>query len=270
MKELIYSLKHLYRKKELYSAIMGILLINLVHIFLVIYHNNYNLHLFCEIGYKAEYLFILYNLDVNINLVIIIALPILCSTIFSDINWLENNKKITNILYSRLNKKTLIFVRFFLILITTFVIVFCGFMLNYYVLAKIYGSGNALTYFQSPGFYLSSNKYYFIDNLRLISPFWFIVSISAHTSFLISLLSSLSYAISFFIKQRIIIYVFPFLALIGDELILSIFKLDKYSIIGQLQPFSSFSIYNAILLYVTLLLSCIVLLLLQIRKKDYL
>ena len=78
MKEFIYSLKCLIHKKEFYFAIIGILLINLIHVFLVI---QFNLNALLETGYKAEYLYILYNPSVNLNMIIIIIFHIICSTI---------------------------------------------------------------------------------------------------------------------------------------------------------------------------------------------
>lgn len=269
MKELKYNLKCLFRKKELHFSIIGILLINLIHIFLVI-HYNYNFHVLYETGHRAEYLYILYNISVNLNMIIIIVFPILSSLIFSDINYLENRQKTNNLLHVRLNSKKLIISRFILIIITVFLINFIAFSLNYIVLNFIYGSGNAISYFQSPAFYMISNKHVFLDSLRLSNLSLFFICITAHVSFLISLLSGLAYAISFFVKQKIMIYISPFLILMMTELLLPLLNLSSYSIVGQLQSLSVFSGVDAIILYGILLICSTCLIIIHFTKKDLL
>lgn len=269
MKEFIYSLKCLAAKKEFYFSIIGILLINLVHLFLVI-HFNYNSNLLFETGYKAEYLYILYNPYVNLNMIIIIVFPIICSTILSDINFLEKKQKTNNFLYTRLSSKKLVISRFVIIIFTVFLINFLAFLLNYISFYFIYGSGNALSHFQSPAFYMISKNFLFMDSLRLSNLPLFIICITAHVSLILGLLSGLAYSISFFVKQKIIIYIFPFLILILAEFILPLFNLSSYSIVGQLQPLSTFTGVNALILYCVLLLFNIILLIFGCKKKDLL
>ena len=269
MKEFVYSLKCLISKKEFYFSIIGILLINLIHVFLVIHYNS-DPNILYETWYKSEYLYILYNASVNLNMIIIIVFPIVCSTILSDINFFEKKQRINNLLYTRLNQKKLIFSRFIIILMTVFLINFLAFLLNYFSLYCIYGSGNALTHFQSPAFYMISKKFLFLDSLRLSNLHLFLICITAHVSFLLSLLSVLSYSVSFFVIQKIMIYVFPFLVLILAEFILPSFNLNTYSIVGQLQPLSAFRIENALILYCVLLMTSIILLILGCKKRDLL
>lgn len=269
MKEFIYSLKCLITKKEFYFSIIGILLINLIHVFLVI-HYNCNPNILYETWYKAEYLYILYNASVNLNMIIIIVFPIICSAILSDINFLENKQKTDNFLYTRLNQRKLIFSRFVIILITVFLINFLSFLLNYFSLYFIYGSGNALSHFQSPAFYMISKDFLFLDSLRLSNLHLFLMLITAHVSFLLSLLSVLAYSVSFFVKQKIIVYVFPFIILILTEFTLPLFNLNVYSIVGQLQPLSAFKLGNALILYCGLLMTSIILLIFGSKKRDLL
>lgn len=269
MKELKYNLKYLINRKELYVSIIGILLVNLIHVFLVI-HYSYNASVYYENWYKAEYLFILYNINVVLSTVIIIVFPIISSTIFSDTSWLENKRKTNTILYSRLNYKKLVISRFILIIFITFLINFIGFMMNYIALKCIYGSGNAMTYMQGPAFYLTVNQYYFLDSLRLLNPVIFTICISAHVSLIIGLLSGFSYAISFFIRQRVMIYIIPFLLIIGSEFLFSFVKLNQYSLVKQLQPFSRFNIENALILYFVLFILNLFLLFQHFKKRDVL
>jgi hypothetical protein len=267
MKEFIYSLKCLIQKKEFYFAIIGILLINLIHVFLVI---HYNLNTLFETGYRAEYLYILYNPSVNLNMIIIIVFPILCSTIFSDINFIEKRQKTNMFLYTRLNQKKLIFSRFIIIIFTVFLINFLSFLLNYISLYFIYGSGNALSYFQNSAFYMVSKKFLFMDSLRLSNLPLFLICVIAHVSFILSLLSGLAYSISFFVKQKIIIYVFPFFIMLFTEFVCPLLNLSQYSIVGQLQPLSVFKVNDSIILYFILLLVSIILLRFSQQKKDLL
>lgn len=269
MKEFIYSLKCLILKKEFYFSVIGILLINLIHVFLVI-HYNYNSNILFETGYRAEYLNILYNPSVNFNMIIIIVFPIICSMILSDINFIEKKQKINIFLYARLNQKKLMFSRFIIIIITIFLINFLSFLLNYISFYFIYGSGNAISYFQSPAFYMLSKDFLFMDSLRLSNLPLFLVCITAHVSFILALLSGLSFSISFFIKQKIMIYIFPFLIMILTEFTLPFFSLSSYSIVSQLQPLSVFKVENSIVLYCVLLLSSIMLLTFACKKKDLL
>ncbi len=267
MKELKYNIKLLLKRKELYFSIICILLVNLIHIFLTIHYNS-STQLLVENQYSAEYLAILYSVDVNLDMLIIIIFPILCATIFSDSSLFEKKEKISTILHCRLNKKKLILTRFLTIIVSVFLISFVGFLMNYISLICIYGSGNAVTYFQSPAFYLIGNTNIFLDTLRLSNPILFYICITAHVSFLISLLSGLAYSISFFVKQKIWVYVSPFVVLLASEFILSSLKLEQYAPITQLQPFSFFNFTNAAILYLSFLIIYIIFIIIHLKKRD--
>ncbi len=267
MKELIYNIKLLLKRKELYCSIICILLINLIHVFLTIHYNS-STQLLVENQYKAEYLAILYAVDVNLDMLIIIILPILCATIFSDSSLLEKKEKIDTIIYCRLNKKKLILTRLITIIASVFLINFVGFLMNYISLVCIYGSGNAVTYFQSPAFYLMGNNDIFLDTLRLSNPPLFYICITAHVSFLLSLLSGLAYSVSFFVKQKIWVYVSPFIVLLASEFILSSLKLEQYAPITQLQPFSFFNLTNVSILYLSFFIIYIIFITIHLKKRD--
>ncbi len=269
MKEFKYSLNCLIKKQELYLCIIGVLLINLIHVFLVINYNS-NPGIFYETWYRSEYLYILYNASVNLNMIIIIVFPIICSTAFSDISFIEVRQKTNVFLHTRLNRKKLICSRVAIVFVLIFVISFFSFLLNYVSLRLIYGSGNAISHFQSPAFYMTSKNFLFLDALRLSNLYLFVIIITAHVSLLLSLLSVLSYTASFFLKQKIIIYIFPFIVMILAEFILPIFKLSRYSIVGQLQPLAAFKFTDALLLYFFLIMISIVFASINFKKKDLL
>ena len=162
------------------------------------------------------------------------------------------------------------FSRFLIIIFTVFLITFLSFLLNYISLYFIYGSGNALTHFQNTAFYLTNLKFLFMDSLRISNLPLFLVCITAHVSFILGLLSGLAYSISFFVKQKILIYVFPFLIMLLTEFIFPLVGLGSYSIVKQLQPLSTFNANNSIALYCVLLLASIILLAVNCKKKDLL
>ena len=122
MKEFKYNIKILLRKKELYYCIIGVLLTNAIHVILVI--NHYSPNMILKTG---EYQFILYNNEVTIMSLVIIALPILTSLVLSDTSWNDKHLGYNNYLYTRLNIKKNIFSRLFLSFITNFYNLFCRF-----------------------------------------------------------------------------------------------------------------------------------------------
>lgn len=112
MKEFKYNIKILLRKKELYYCIIGVLLINAIHVILVI--NHYSPNMILKTG---EYQFILYNKEVTIMSLVIIALPILTSLVLSDTSWNDKHLGYNNYLYTRLNIKKIFFLDYFYLLL---------------------------------------------------------------------------------------------------------------------------------------------------------
>ena len=251
MKEFKYNIKILLRKKELYYCIIGVLLINAIHVILVI--NHYSPNMILKTG---EYQFILYNNEVTIMSLVIIALPILTSLVLSDTSWNDKHLGYNNYLYTRLNIRKNIFSRLFLSFITAFIICFVGFILNYLTLRLPYDRVIA------PEFFLDSIRYY--------NPVLFIILISLHESVIIGLLATISYSFSFFTKQKLIIYFQVTLIMIVLEVVFSFIGISQFSIIKQLQPNSSFSVYQSIILYIVLFLIAITPVLLITKKGDIL
>ncbi|RHN84181.1 hypothetical protein DW649_12080 [Coprobacillus sp. AM23-2] len=265
MKEFKYNIKILLRKKELYYCIIGVLLINAIHVILVI--NHYSPNMILKTG---EYQFILYNNEVTIMSLVIIALPILTSLVLSDTSWNDKHLGYNNYLYTRLNIKKNIFSRLFLSFITTFIICFVGFILNYLTLRFIFGSGNLITNFQELPYDQVIASEFFLDSIRYYNPILFIILISLHESVIIGLLATISYSFSFFTMQKLIIYFQVTLIMIILEVVFSFIGISQFSIIKQLQPNSSFSVYQSIILYIVLSLIAITPVLLITKKGDIL
>lgn len=269
MKEFKFNIQYLLKRKELYFSIIVILLINIIQVALCV-NESFRLNKYIEQCYSSEYQFILYNAQITLNVLIIIVFPIALSLIFSDTSWMDYKDKTLNMLYTRLDYKKNIVVRLCLSVIITFIISFLGFLVNYFLLRLIYGSGNYLTYDQSFSFYLESTPEFFLDDLRLSNPALFVISISFTVSLLLGLLSGISYLGSFFAKQRVIIYFLPLIFLIVTELLFSRIGLSDISYISMLQPFSILSIKDYIIGIVVLLCIISVLLVTVLRKKDVL
>lgn len=269
MKELLFNFNYMVKKREFYFAIISIFLINIVHVVFCVFDTN-RLNYFVENCFTGEYQFILYNAHVMFNVLIIIAFPIILALVFSDSSWLEHKNKTINLLNTRFNYKRNIIIRTLLSFFMTFIIAFVGFILNYLLLRIIYDTGNHVTYFQSLSFNLEINNDWFFDTLRIANPSLFVVVISCLVSITLGLLSALSYLLSFFVKQRVVIYFIPLVFLISSELIFSIFDVNTISFISMLQPFSKLSTYGFV--YGALILLClnIILLFINLRKKDVL
>lgn len=269
MKELKFNLRYLLNRKELYFSIIVIFFINLIHVILCV-NESLRLRMFIENSYTSEYQFILYNAQIALNVLIIIVFPTALSLIFADSSWSDKKNKTINLLYTRLNYKKNIIVRLCLAVIVSFIISFVGFLLNYFLLKIIYGSGNNLTHFQSLAFSLTTESSWFLDDLRVSNPVAFAFVINCTVSLLLGLLSGLSYLSSFFIRKRIIIYFVPLTFLIMTDLLLPKIGIKGISFITMLQPFSVFTISE----YVTglVVLFCIILLLLffSLKKRDVL
>ncbi len=268
MKELKFNLKLLVYRKELYFAIFIIFLVNIIQCFMAIQYSS-GLNLFVENGYSAEYQTILYNNTVSLNSIIIIVFPIVCSMIFSDSSWCENNDRIFHVLYPRLNHRKNSIIRYGLSFLVPFVICFLGFMMNYGIMRLVFQSGTLGTFFNDVGFYIRSNSN-FLDSLRISNPVFYIVSISCVVSFAVGLLSSLSYSLSVFFKKRVFIYFIPLFIIILFELILSKLNLSSISFVRLLQPNTSFSMEEVIILSIFVIFIGLLIEFIKSKKKDYL
>lgn len=268
MKELKFNLKILLYRKELYFAIFIVFLVNLIQCFMAIQYSS-GLNLFVENGYSAEYQTILYNGMVSLNSIVIIVFPIVCSMIFSDSSWCENNDKTFHVLYPRINHRRNSMIRYVLSFLVPFVICFLGFMMNYGIMRLIFQSGTLSTFSNDVGFCIGTSKN-FLDHLRILNPAAYIVSISCVVSLAIGLLSSLSYSLSVFFKKRVFIYFIPLLTIILFELILSQLKLSSLSFIRLLQPTTHFSMRDVILISMIVISIGLFIEFIKGKKKDHL
>ena len=269
MQELKYNIKYLYHKKELYLSVLLLLSISLLHVFLSIQY-CLSLNQVYEEFYSGEYQFILYNVNVNFQGLIMLLIPIICSMILSDASFIENKLRISNILYLRINQNKNIIIRLILCIVLTFIICFLSFMFNYIILAIIFGSGNFATFNQDVSFHLGYLSDFFLDNIRINNAVLFVLLINVCVSFIYGLLSGLSYSISLYLKNRIVIYFVPLLFLIITELLFSMIKSFNISFMTVLQPFSKLNLSTYFICVFILIFIILFLIIIKIRKKDIL
>lgn len=269
MKELKFNIKYLLNRKEFYFALLIAFTISLIHAFLCV-HESLRLNQFYEELHTGEYQFILYNVNVSLQTLIIIVFPIICSMVLSDSNLIENKLKTTNMLITRINFKKNILIRVLSCIIITIIICFTSFLFNYIVLRIVFGTGNSVTLTQGVAFHLAYLPGFFLDNMRIQNPVLFVILINLCVSFVYGLLSALSYAVSFFVKNRIFIYFVPLIFLILMDMLLHRIGLGNFSFLTIMQPFGKFSIGTyascvGILIVIIMSLVCTILF-----KKDVL
>ena len=263
MKELKFNLRYIFQRKELYIFIIGVFLVNLLHIWLTIddyRHATYVLK-------TSEYQFMLYSVSVDLMGVIIIGFPILCTLPLADSTWLEEKGGTTSLLLPRLSIKKNNWIRFMLSIVVIFLVCFAGFMIQYAALYFMFGSGNIISHWGSMAYSLIQVPDFFLEHIRYTNPVLFIICLSAHVSFIIGLLSGVAFSFSFFTRQRLLIYFQTALFVILTELICAIMNLNKFSIFKQLQPSSKFSFTHSLVVYSILLIIGIVPIYLYHRKK---
>ena len=265
MKELKFNINYLVQKMELYYAFIGLMTVSFTQIFLVVLRANY-----LEFFQTSEYLLLPMNTIEDFGPIIVLAFPVITALIYSDSSWLDRNRKTNNMLYTRLNIKKNIICRVFLSFAVSFMLVFFVLLINYICLRIIFGSGIRITLEQSLPFNINGMNTIFLDNLRITNPtIYAIVSIS-HVSFLLGMLSSLSYCISFFVRQRLVIYFQVLLIMFCYELIITVTRFENISIIKQLQLMSHFTITDALILYIIFVILIVILLKIIIKREEIL
>lgn len=262
MKELKFNLRYILNKKELYFSFVIVMLVSFIQILMVIQRSEY-----FELGQTSEYLALLTNSVEDLSPAIIIVIPVVTALIMSDSTWLDRNRKTEIMLYPRLNCKKNVIVRWIFAFIITYLVVFVCLMINYLVLRIIFGSGNIFTLNQSMPYNLIGIPELFLDDLRMSNPALYIVVTSGHVAFILGLLSSLSYSLSFYIKQRLVLYFQVLLIMFGYEIISSFFGFENLSIIKQLQIMSFFTMGDAAVLYMILTMFSLGLLIISLRKE---
>lgn len=196
MKELKFNIKYLLNRKEFYFALLIAFAISLIHVFLCV-QESLRLNQFYEELHTGEYQFILYNVNVNLQGLILVVVPIICSMVLSDSNLIENKLKTTNMLITRINFKKNILIRVLSCILVTSIICFLSFSFNYIVLRIIFGTGNSVVLTQGVAFHLPYLPGFFLDTIRIQNPVLFVILINLCVSLLYGLLSALSYAVSF-------------------------------------------------------------------------
>lgn len=262
MKELKFNLRYIFNKKELYFSFMVLMAISFMQIFMIIQGREY-----FELGQTSEYLVLLTNSVEDLSPAIVLVMPVITAMIMSDSSWLDRRRKTEIMLYPRLNCKRNIFFRWILSFLVTFLIVFISLMINYIILRLIFGSGNMIALNQSLSYNLTGIPELFLDGLRMSNPMLYVIVTSLHVSLILGLLSSLSYSLSFYMKQRLVLYFQVLLIMFGYELIASALGFEYLSIIKQLQIMSFFTMNDAFVLYTILGVLSVLLIIMPLRRE---
>ncbi len=265
LKELKFNLNYVMHKRELYFAFIAAMIISLVHIFLIIQGSDY-----IEFANTSEYLILPTNSIEDFSPILVLAFPVIGALIFSDSSWLDRSRKSELMFYTRLNPKKNIICRAFLSFAVTFVLFFIVLTINYLVLYLIFGSGIRYPLDQSYPFNISGISQVFLDELRTVRPILYALIGIGHVSILLGMLSLLSYCISFFVRQRLVIYFQVLLIMFVYEQIVSFVGFQKISIIYQLQLMSHFSPADVFVLYGILSVLSGILIAVIIKKEEIL
>ena len=270
MKELKYNINYLLRKKELYIMIIFLLIIVIANVYMVSSEALFRMDDYKETIETAEYLQIFSGYSNWILCpMFILGVPILSSLVFCDISWTERKGKIDNLLSNRLDYKTNTIVRFFLTIFGTFLLVFLTLLLDYLCLVYLFGSGAKIDYSGGAAFNIFTTIK-FLKELFYVSPFLHSVVSILHISLIFGLLTGLSYALSFYLKQKVLIYfTSPIIFLVLEVLLGSSIVLRNFSILLQVELRIG-NIWASLGIYAMLFISSILLIGLHINKKDVL
>lgn len=262
MKELKFNLRYVLNKKELYFSFILVLMLGLIQVLMIIQRTEYY-----EFNQTSENLILAANVVENLAPVVVLVLPVVSALILSDSTWLDENRKTHVLLYPRLNYKRNIIIRWVLSIVVVFIVVYIGLMINYLVLNLIFGSGNMIAINQSFPYNISADMELFLAELHLDNPMMYVLVANGHVSLILALLASLSYSLSFFIRQRLVIYFQVLLIMFVYEVANSILNLEAFSIIYQLQVVSHFTVSNALGLYAILFIASLSLLTVAMRRE---
>ena len=268
MKELKYNIKYLLKKKELYFMIIFLLLVVIANVVLVSAETLSRIDDYKETIETAEYLQIFSNFSSWLLCPIcILCITIIISLVFCDISWLEKKGKIDYLLCNRLNYKKNIMIRFLLSIFGTFLLVFLALILDYLCLVYLFGSGTKVDYSGGTAFNIYTSVK-FLKELFYSNPFLHSVICNLHIALIFGLVTGLSYSLSFYFKQKVLIYfISPVFFLIMEVIFSSFSSIRNLSILNQLQLIVG-PLYNAFILYGSLFIASIILVLFYINKKD--
>lgn len=252
MKIIKYNLSLLDKRKMIYVVLVVLILFSLCDV-LIIFQKMYHRVDFIENCLSADYLFLLTYPFFRVAPLLIFGLPVLFSLSLSDATWTELQQGNSTFLYTRLDYVKNIWVRYFLSVVIVFLLSFFCFFLNYLSFKIIFGNENALTVFQTTAF-LQEKTGFFLDSIRQSDVILYSILLICHVSIIYGLLAGITYTLSFLFKSRLQIYFSSILFMIAFEIMKIILGLGNVSIILQLQPFSSFMVEEALILYLFLFL----------------
>lgn len=247
MKEFKYNLKLLLIRKEFYIVIIILLLINLVQFCLTkqFLTKQFPVLYYEEIA-SGEFQSLLINENVLFAAYIVIGFPILSSLIFSDSNYHEKVNRSNIYIHTRLNQKKNILSKWAISILVPFAVIFIILMINCIAHTVVYGMGRGLAVNNYLPYNANISKSFYLGNLMMKSPFLYSTAIIAHVSIFCGLLSGLTNAISYKMKNLVSIHLSIVLLILATSILVSFVQLSQVSILTMLQPvFSYLTLFDA-------------------------
>lgn len=252
MKIIKYNLALLDKRKMIYLVLVVLILFSLCDV-LIVFEKMYRRVDFVENCLSGDYLFVLTYPFLRVAPLLIFGLPVLFNLPLSDATWTELQQGNSTFLYTRMDYVKNIWVRYFLSVVIVFLLSCFCFLLNYLSFSIIFGNGNALTVFQGTAF-LQENSGIFLDSIRKSNVVLYSILLICHISLIYGLLAGITYTFSFLLKSRLQIFFSTILFMIAFEILKIPLGFGNVSIFLQLQPFSSFMVEEALILYLFLFL----------------
>ena len=266
MKEFRFNWKYLMKKNEFWAAVFIVFAINVfaAGASIFTYDSNFAMTM------TADYQFVLNNVYVNTLAAVILIIPVALGLVFSDADWLEEKRNTDILLYTRIDRKKNILVRFAMSIGVSFLIALVGFALNYLILFLVYGSGNRMWYAQDLPYNMIGYPDIITNNLWLSFPFSAVTVEALVVSIMLGLLSGLCYTISFYIPRRLLVlmYLLPFLILLVSDIVMTSVDMNAWSLMMLLQPYFMKNFTPWIVGMIVLPLLSILFLVPQLLKRD--
>ena len=236
-----YDIKMLLNRKEFYWSICIMLLITTIHLVLNIYTkinfpsingNAGNYSVFVELLRPYAYQLPLSDIDVPYKYVIMLLFPLLASFIYSDSYITEKKYKVTNYLSVRMQNKKNVISKAIIIFVFSFSIVFIILIFNMVINAMIFPTSNTSDIYGHHIYDLEMVGDSMLEYWRAYQMDTYVVLNLLRFSFITSLISVMTYVISLFINNRIVVNFSPLIIMLVSHLFLTTVGLTPYSLLS--------------------------------------
>ena len=277
IENLKYDMKMLFYRKEFYWSICIMLLITTIHLGLNVYtklnfgtigDSNQAYSVYIELLRPYSYQLPLSDIDVPFKYVIMLIFPLLASFMYSDSYLTEKKNKVTNYLSVRMCHCYSIVSKAIVIFIASFIIVFLILIINMLFTTMIYSTNNTSDIYGHHIYELEMVGDSMFESLRAYHMDAFVVMNLLRFSFITALMSVVTYVLSFFIENKIIVNFSPLVIMLVTHLFLTTIGLTPYSILSVFDFHMSIQVHHFVVLTSILLLIIIGGIVFVIRKRK--